>query len=244
MGEVLQRQLEARAAGARRGMSDLYKNPTAGIDERVGDLLGRMTLEEKVAQLGAIWLPRLVPDEQFDAEHVAAELANGIGQVTRIGASTGLLANESAQLANAIQQVLVERTRLGIPMVVHEEAVGGFLHRGATTFPQGLGLAATWNVHLVGDVAEVIRTQMLAVGARQNLSPVLDVARDPRWGRVEETYGESPSCVPHRRCLRERTPDRRLVDRSGVHRQALPGLRVLLGRPQPSAGASRRPRAA
>ena len=173
-------------------MSDLYKNPTAGIDERVGDLLGRMTLEEKVAQLGAIWLPRLVPDEQFDAEHVAAELANGIGQITRIGASTGLLANESAQLANAIQQVLVEQTRLGIPVVVHEEAVGGFLHRGATTFPQGLGLAATWNVHLVADVAEVIRTQMLAVGARQNLSPVLDVARDPRWGRVEETYGESP----------------------------------------------------
>ncbi len=109
-----------------------------------------------------------------------------------VGASTGLLANESAHLADAIQKVLVENTRLGIPGVIHEEGVGGFLHRGATTFPQGLGLAATWNTSLMAEVAEVIRTQMLAVGARHNLSPVLDVARDPRWGRVEETYGESP----------------------------------------------------
>lgn len=173
-------------------MTDLYREPTAAIGDRVGDLLSRMTLEEKVSQLGAVWLTRLVPDEAFDEGHVAEVLADGIGQVTRIGASTGLLANESAELANAIQRVLIERTRLGIPTVVHEEGVGGFLHRGATTFPQGLGLAATWNVDLMAEVANVIRCQMLAVGARHNLSPVLDVARDPRWGRVEETYGESP----------------------------------------------------
>lgn len=173
-------------------MTEIYQDPTAGIDERVADLLGRMTIEEKVAQLGAIWLTSLVRDENFDVDHVAETLVNGIGQVTRIGASTGLLANESAMLGNAIQKVLIERTRLGIPMVIHEEGVGGFLSRGATTFPQGLGLAATWDVDLVGEVADVIRTQMLAVGARHNLAPVLDVARDPRWGRVEETYGESP----------------------------------------------------
>ena len=173
-------------------MTDTYLDPHASVDERVADLLGRMTLEEKVAQLGAIWLTALVQDEAFDADQVAELLVNGIGQVTRIGASTGLLANESAELGNAIQRVLVERTRLGIPTVIHEEGVGGFLHRGATTFPQGLGLAATWNVELMAEVAEVIRTQMTAVGARHNLSPVLDVARDPRWGRVEETYGESP----------------------------------------------------
>lgn len=173
-------------------MTEIYRNANAAIDDRVADLLGRMTLEEKVAQLGAIWLTALVQDENFDADHAAEMLADGIGQVTRIGASTGLLANESALLGNEIQQVLVERTRLGIPTVIHEEGVGGFLHRGATTFPQGLGLAATWNVDLMAEVAEVIRTQMTAVGARHNLSPVLDVARDPRWGRVEETYGESP----------------------------------------------------
>ncbi len=173
-------------------MPDLYRDPTAGIGERVADLLGRMTLEEKVAQLGAAWLTSLVRDESFDADYIAEKLTNGIGQVTRIGASTGLVANESAMLGNAIQQVLIDRTRLGIPTVIHEEGVGGFLHRGATTFPQGLGLAATWDTELMGEVAEVIRTQMLAVGARHNLAPVLDVARDPRWGRVEETYGESP----------------------------------------------------
>ncbi|MDE0700980.1 MAG: glycoside hydrolase family 3 C-terminal domain-containing protein [Acidimicrobiaceae bacterium] len=173
-------------------MTETYKDPTASINERVADLLERMTLQEKVAQLGAVWVTSLVVDERFDPDQAAEVLSDGIGQVTRIGASTGLLANESAQLANSIQKVLVENTRLGIPGVIHEEGVGGFLHRGATTFPQGLGLAATWNTSLIAEVARVIRTQMLAVGARHNLSPVLDVARDPRWGRVEETYGESP----------------------------------------------------
>lgn len=173
-------------------MTDLYRDPTASIDERVADLLGQMTLEEKIAQLGAIWVTSLIKDGAFDADLAAERLKDGIGQVTRIGASTGLLAAESAALGNDIQRVLVERSRLGIPMVIHEEGVGGFLHRGATTFPQGLGLAATWNTDLMTEVADVIRTQMLAVGARHNLSPVLDVARDPRWGRVEESYGESP----------------------------------------------------
>jgi beta-glucosidase len=173
-------------------VSELYRDSSAGIGDRVADLLGRMTLEEKVAQLGAVWVTSLVPEASFDADHVAERLARGIGQVTRIGASTGLLADQSAVLANAIQRVLVERTRLGIPCVIHEEGVGGFLHRGATTFPQALGLAATWNPERLGEVGAVIRTQMRAVGARHNLSPVLDVARDPRWGRVEETYGESP----------------------------------------------------
>ncbi len=170
-------------------MSALYRDPAAAVSDRVDDLLSRMTLTEKVSQLGAVWLARLLP---FDSDRTAQLLPEGIGQVTRIGASTGLGPRESAELANSIQRVLVERTRLGIPMVVHEEAVGGFLHRGATTFPQGLGLAATWDVDLMGEVAGVIRAQMLAVGARHNLAPVLDVARDPRWGRVEETYGESP----------------------------------------------------
>lgn len=173
-------------------MPETYQDPTAGVAERVADLLGRMTIEEKVAQLGAIWLTSLVRDETFDEEHVAKRLANGIGQVTRIGASTGLSADQSAELGNAIQRVCIERTRLGIPVVIHEEGVGGFLSRGATVFPQGLGLAATWDPDLVREVADVIRVQMLAVGARHNLAPVLDVARDPRWGRVEETYGESP----------------------------------------------------
>lgn len=170
----------------------LYRAPGAAIEERVESLLAEMTLDEKIAQLGCLWSTALIGEKGFDADLAAEKMQHGIGQVTRIGASTGLRPQESAALMNAIQKVAIERTRLGIPVIVHEESVGGFCHRDATVFPQGLGLAATWNPALVNKVAEVIRTQMLAVGARHGLAPVLDVARDPRWGRVEETYGEDP----------------------------------------------------
>jgi beta-glucosidase len=169
-----------------------YKDPTRPLDERVEDLLSQMTLDEKIAQLGCLWSTALVSGGSFDPDFAAAKIPHGIGQVTRIGASTGLRPHESAEFMNAIQKVAVERTRLGIPIFVHEESVGGFCHRDATVFPQGLGLAATWDPALVERVAGVIREQMLAVGARLALAPVFDVARDPRWGRVEETYGEDP----------------------------------------------------
>jgi beta-glucosidase len=169
-----------------------YRDERQPIDARVADLLARMTLDEKVAQLGALWVSQLVVDGALDPDVAATRLRHGIGQVTRIGASTGLRPAGSAALMNEIQRVARERTRLGIPVLVHEEAVAGFCHRDATVFPQAIGLAATWDPDLVGEIAGVVREQMLAVGARQNLAPVLDVARDPRWGRVEETYGESP----------------------------------------------------
>ncbi|MBK9181124.1 MAG: glycoside hydrolase family 3 C-terminal domain-containing protein [Acidimicrobiales bacterium] len=151
-----------------------------------------MTLDEKLAQLGGVWLTSLVRGDRLDPDWVAERLRHGVGHVTRIGASTGLRPSASAALTNEIQRVAVERTRLGIPVVVHEESTGGFCARDATVFPQGAGLAATWDEGLVEDVAGVIRDQLVAVGARQTLAPVLDVARDPRWGRVEETYGEDP----------------------------------------------------
>jgi len=172
--------------------TELYRDTGASIDDRVEDLLGRMTLDEKLAQVGSIWLTELVHGDRFDADEVAAKLANGMGHVTRIGASTGLRPVASARLMNAIQRVAVERTRLGIPVMVHEEGVAGYCARDATQFPQAIGLASTWDESLVTEVADVIRRQMRAVGARHSLSPVLDVARDPRWGRVEETYGEDP----------------------------------------------------
>src|SRR3982751_3515674 len=96
---------------------------------------------------------------------------------------------------NEVQRVAVEETRLGIPVVVHEESTGGYCARDATVFPQAIGLAATWDPHVVEEVAGVVRDQLLAVGARHTLAPVLDIARDPRWGRVEETYGEDPYLV-------------------------------------------------
>jgi beta-glucosidase len=175
--------------------NDLFRDPNAAIDDRVDDLLGRMTLDEKLAQVGSIWLTSLVNGDRFDADHVTARIPDGIGHVTRIGASTGLRPAASARLMNEIQRVAVERTRLGVPVMVHEEGVAGYCARDATQFPQAIGLASTWDEELVEAVADVIRGQMVAVGARHSLSPVLDVARDPRWGRVEETYGEDPYLV-------------------------------------------------
>src|SRR3954471_15084842 len=158
----------------------------------VDDLLGRMTLEEKLAQLGGAWVTSLLGNNGFDAEAARRTMGDGIGHVTRIGAATGLFPGESAALMNDIQRFAVEETRLGIPVIVHEESTGGYCARGATVFPQAIGLAATWDEDLVADVADVIRQQLVAVGARQARAPVLDIARDPRWGRVEETYGEDP----------------------------------------------------
>ncbi len=175
--------------------AEVFRNPNVSTAERVEDLLGRMTLDEKLAQIGSIWLTELVQSDRFDADLVAAKLTHGIGHVTRIGASTGLRPAASARLMNQIQRVAVERTRLGIPVMVHEEAVAGYCARDATQFPQAIGLASTWDESLVTEVADAIRGQMVAVGARHSLSPVLDVARDPRWGRVEETYGEDPYLV-------------------------------------------------
>jgi beta-glucosidase len=158
----------------------------------VDDLLDRMTLAEKLAQLGCVWSTQLVDGPEFSLEAAARLMPDGTGQVTRIAASTGLRPQGLAVFQNEIQRFLLEETRLGIPAIIHEEAVAGFCARDAVQFPQAIGLASTWDRDLLEEVADHIRTEMLAVGARQSLSPVLDIARDPRWGRVEETYGEDP----------------------------------------------------
>jgi beta-glucosidase len=162
------------------------------VDDRADDLLQRMSIDEKLAQLGAVRFPDLIQDERFDRDAALRVIPHGIGQVTRIGATTGLKPEQSAELVNEIQRAVVEGTRLGIPVVVHEESLAGYCARGATVFPQALGLACSWDPALVEAVAGAVRRQLLAVGARHSLAPVLDIARDPRWGRVEETYGEDP----------------------------------------------------
>jgi len=169
-----------------------YRNATLAAAARADDLVARMTLREKVAQLGCVWCSTLVAGDAFSAANAAARMPDGTGQVTRIGSSTGLRPKESAAFTNAIQRWLVEETRLGIPALVHEESTGGFMARDADQLPHGIALAATWDPELVRQAGDLIRRQMLAVGARQTLAPVLDVAREPRWGRVEETYGEDP----------------------------------------------------
>jgi beta-glucosidase len=173
-------------------MKQDYRDATMPIEARVGDLLDRMTLDEKLAQLGCVWSTELVADDRFSPERARELLAHGTGQITRIGGSTGLRPHESAAFANDIQRFLREDTRLGIPAIIHEEGIAGLTARDATQFPQAIGLASTWNPALLEEMGGVIRAQMLAVGARQALAPVLDIARDPRWGRCEETYGEDP----------------------------------------------------
>src|SRR5579875_808474 len=158
--------------------SYVHSSPSLSVSERVDDLLARMTLDEKVAQLGAVRFPDLISGDRFDEEAALALVPHGVGQVTRIGATTGLHPSQSAELVNQIQKLVVERTRLGIPVIVHEESLAGYCARDATVFPQAFGLACTWDPELVEEVAAAVRDQLLAVGARQSLAPVLDVAGD------------------------------------------------------------------
>ena len=161
-------------------------------EERARLLLAEMDLREKIAQLGAVWSTSLADDGGFSPERARSHLAHGIGEITRIGSSTGLRPRESAAFHNRIQRFLLEETRLRIPALVHEEATAGYAARDADQLPQALGLAATFDPARIEAAAALIREQMRAVGARHALAPVLDIARDPRWGRTEETYGEDP----------------------------------------------------
>ncbi len=172
-----------------------FRNAALPAEARARDLLARMTLPERLAQIAGVWSTSLRDADEFSVEKAQRELAHGIGHVTRIGAATTLRPAESARFANQIQRFLREETRLGIPAIVHEESCAGFVARDATCFPQALGLAATFEPSLVEAMGRVIRAQMRAVGAHHTLAPVLDVARDPRWGRTEESFGEDPYLV-------------------------------------------------
>jgi beta-glucosidase len=169
-----------------------YRDPALSIDVRAADLLGRMTRAEKVAQLGSFWAFEIAGDEGLDAARLAALAGDGIGHITRLAGSTNLLPAEVARVANAIQRQLVEETRLGIPAIIHEECLHGLIAWGAPCFQQSIGAAATFDPDTVTAMAATVRRRMLLTGARHALAPVFDIARDPRWGRIEETYGEDP----------------------------------------------------
>ena len=181
----------------------LYKNPNKPIDARVNDLLKRMTLEEKAAQLQTIWAERqnLETDAGVFTDAKAKELlGGGIGQVARPAENKMQITPnktplQTVEFTNALQKWLVENTRLGIPAIFHEEALHGHAGRNATSFPQAIGMASTWNPELIHDVYRVAAQEVRARGAHQALTPILDVARDPRWGRIEETMGEDPYLI-------------------------------------------------
>jgi beta-glucosidase len=188
-----------------------YKDPSLPVEQRVADLLSRMTLEEKAAQMVAVELKDAVdirPDGTIDLSAARAVLKDGIGQVTRLteargaksqtAAGTGeaeLTPVENARLSNAVQRLLLEQTRLGIPAIVHEECLHGLVARDATSFPHPIALAGTFDPELVEEIYTAIAAETRARGGHQALTPVVDVARDPRWGRVEETFGEDPWLV-------------------------------------------------
>ncbi len=172
-----------------------YRDAARSVEDRTRDLLSRMTLDEKLAQLGGVWSTSLLAGGKLSEARARDKLGNGTGHMTRIGGATVFTPAESARFANAIQEFLIEQTRLGIPAILHEESCAGYLARDATCFPQAIGLASTWEPQLIEAMTAVIRTQMRAVGAHHSLAPVLDVARDPRWGRTEETFGEDPHLI-------------------------------------------------
>jgi beta-glucosidase len=163
-----------------------YRDPAAPVEDRVRDLLGRMTLEEKAAQVAAPFGAVVDVHEPPEA---------GWGSAAAALSTLGVPPREAARAGNELQRKHVEGTRLGIPVLLTEEALVGLKVRDATTFPDAIAQAATWDPDLVGEMARTIGVQMARLGVRQALSPLADVARDPRWGRVEETYGEDPYLV-------------------------------------------------
>ena len=185
----------------------IYLDASRPVSERVEDLLARMTLEEKIAQITTIWSGKTEifdEDGSFDPAKAAALYPTGIGHFARPndleGPSSPLERpfrdeRQTVQLTNAIQKWNEENTRLGIPVLFHEEGLHGYAARGATSFPQAIALASTWDTDLIRDVYSIAAREIRARGAHLVLSPVVDVARDPRWGRTEETYGEDPFLV-------------------------------------------------
>jgi len=194
-------------AGAAPSDQPLYKQAAAAVESRVNDLLSRMTLEEKVAQTMCIWIGKnLVQNERgdFDAVKATQALPHGLGMLARPSDRKGVgnpnagadaaMANrtaaETAVYVNAAQAWAVQNTRLGIPLFLHEESLHGYAARDATCFPQAIGLASSFDPALIERVFSVCAREMRARGANLALAPVVDVCRDPRWGRVEETFGE------------------------------------------------------
>lgn len=179
-----------------------YKNARLPVEQRVADLLGRMTLEEKVAQLTCLWQgrPQVGPQAdfstsrgEFSPDKAREVLKNGIGQIGR--QRERMDAREGANFANAVQKWLIENTRLGIPAILHDEILHGHMAQGSTSFPQPLALASGWDPDFINRVFTAGALETRVRGSHQVLGPNLDVAREPRWGRTDETYGEDPYLV-------------------------------------------------
>ncbi len=195
---------DAGAAG-----NPLYKDAKAPVEQRVEDLLSRMTLEEKIAQITGLWNRKadlLSASGEFDPNKARTLYPSGIGHFVRPNDLHGAGpptpdekpfrdARQTVALVNAVQRYQMTQTRLGIPALFHEEGLHGYAARGATHFPEALALASTWDPSLLTRIFTVVAREIRARGVQLVLAPVVDVARDARWGRIEETYGEDPYLV-------------------------------------------------
>jgi beta-glucosidase len=187
----------------------LYQDAKAPVAARVEDLLSRMTLEEKIAQITAVWNRKaelLTAAGQFDPVKAKSLYPEGIGHFVRPNDLHGAGdpspvekpfrdARQTVALVNAVQTYQLTQTRLGIPALFHEEGLHGYAARGATHFPEALALASTWDPDLLTRVFTVVAREIRSRGVQLVLAPVVDVSRDPRWGRIDETYGEDPYLV-------------------------------------------------
>lgn len=169
----------------------LYKDGSEPVEERVSDLLARMTLEEKIMQLDIFWGREVAKMKGHEAESASEKKMKETIGTTGIG-SVHDLYPLNVSTANAIQKYAVENTRLGIPVIMIEEGLHGYCVLGSTSFPVPLQIASMWDTSLVHQIGRVIGTESRSHGIHMILAPVLGLARDSRWGRVEETYGEDP----------------------------------------------------
>jgi beta-glucosidase len=195
------------SAAAQVAGAPLYTDPKAPVEQRVEDLLGRMTLDEKIVQLTTVWTRKseiFTAGNDFDATKAHKVFPYGIGHMARPSDLRGTGdpfetpyrdARQTVALVNSIQHYAVKDTRLGIPVLFHEEGLHGYAARDATSFPQAIALASSWDPELLTRVFTVAAREMRARGVQMVLAPVVDIARDPRWGRFEETYGEDPYLV-------------------------------------------------
>jgi beta-glucosidase len=192
----------------KNGSQDPYEDPTRDVEARITDLLGRMTLEEKTAQMATLYgFGRVLSDELPTPAWETSLWKDGIGNIDeQLNGNTGTDKNlpdpkydapwpEHVRALNEIQRWFVERTRLGVPVDFTNEGIRGLLHTKATSFPAQLGVASTWDRALVREIGRITGREARALGYTNVYSPVLDLARDPRWGRVIETYGEDPFLV-------------------------------------------------
>ncbi len=231
----------ARKASSPSTKASQYKDAKLPSARRVKDLISKMTLEEKAAQMMCVWQSKaetmLDAEGSFDFQKAKRSFGNGrgLGQVGRPSdAGGGKDARSMAVLTNAIQKFFLENSRLGIPVMFHEECLHGHAAPGGTSFPQPIALGATFNPALVESLFTMTALEARLRGAHHALTPVVDVAREPRWGRVEETYGEDPYLVSRLgiAAVRGFQGDKNFRDKQHV----LATLKHFVGHGQPESG--------